>query len=385
MLSTNSPMTNSVPKHKWIRVSEFASEERKIPFKYLYIGTNAEVEKFLKARFDSGSSAVNFSHAKKNILSTIINKTQSYADVIFIDLPFNKEELKAFCDFLKLKESLRRTVLIYNKLQLSDENLSYFKSCNLLDDIVNLQVLDVNYQAKISFLKRLKDQQKRPYMFVVTDEHTKETTAKELCYFFKRVIDVTVSLIALTILSPLMLIIALIIKLESKGPVFYASLRAGRGFKVFRFYKFRSMIADADAKVQKLSHLNQYGSKDKAPVFFKLKNDPRVTKFGKFLRNTSLDELPQLFNVLKGDMSLVGNRPLPLYEAATLTTNEYVERFSATAGITGLWQVTKRGKAEMSAEERINLDITYARKENLFYDFWIMARTPAALFQKTDV
>jgi lipopolysaccharide/colanic/teichoic acid biosynthesis glycosyltransferase len=385
MLSTNSPMTDSVPKHKWIRVSEFASEEKKIPFKYLYIGNNAEVEKFLKARFDSGSSAINLLQAKKNILTTIINKNQSYADVIFIDLPLNKEELKAFCYFLKLKESLKRTVLIYNKQQLSEENLNYFKSCNLLDDIVNLQALDINYQAKISFLKRLKDQQKRPYMFVVKEEYVREATAKGLCYFFKRVIDIIVSLIALAILSPLMLLIALIIKLESKGPVFYSSLRAGRGFKVFKFYKFRSMMPDADAKVQKLSHLNQYGAIGSGPVFFKLKNDPRVTRFGKFIRNTSLDELPQLFNVLKGDMSLVGNRPLPLYEAATLTTNEYVERFAATAGMTGLWQITKRGKTEMSAEERINLDIAYARKENLLYDFWIMAKTPAALFQKTDV
>jgi lipopolysaccharide/colanic/teichoic acid biosynthesis glycosyltransferase len=145
------------------------------------------------------------------------------------------------------------------------------------------------------------------------------------------------------------------------------------------------MVPDADVKVQKLSHLNQYQVSGNGPVFFKLKNDPRITRFGKFIRNTSIDELPQLFNVLKGDMSLVGNRPLPLYEAATLTTNEYVERFTATAGITGLWQISKRGKAEMSAQERISLDITYARKENLLYDFWIMAKTPAALFQKSDV
>jgi lipopolysaccharide/colanic/teichoic acid biosynthesis glycosyltransferase len=167
--------------------------------------------------------------------------------------------------------------------------------------------------------------------------------------------------------------------------VFYTSLRAGQGFKIFDFYKFRTMEVDADKKIEALAHLNQYTTGDTGPLFFKVTNDPRITRFGQFLRNTSMDELPQLFNVIKGDMSLVGNRPLPLYEAATLTTNEFVERFMAPAGITGLWQVKKRGKAEMSIEERINLDILYARRSNLLYDLRIMASTPAALWQKTNV
>jgi lipopolysaccharide/colanic/teichoic acid biosynthesis glycosyltransferase len=106
---------------------------------------------------------------------------------------------------------------------------------------------------------------------------------------------------------------------------------------------------------------------------------------GAFLRNTSLDELPQLFNVLWGDMSLVGNRPLPLYEAATLTTDEWAARFLAPAGITGLWQIKKRGHNEMSVEERINLDITYSQKYSFMYDLWIMANTPFALIQKSNV
>lgn len=146
------------------------------------------------------------------------------------------------------------------------------------------------------------------------------------------------------------------------------------------------MEVDADKKVEQLSHLNQYNATDnKGPVFFKVTNDPRITKVGAFLRNTSLDELPQLINVLRGDMSLVGNRPLPLYEAETLTTDEWAKRFMAPAGITGLWQIKKRGQDDMSVEERIALDITYANKNSFAYDLWIMANTPSALIQKSNV
>jgi lipopolysaccharide/colanic/teichoic acid biosynthesis glycosyltransferase len=145
------------------------------------------------------------------------------------------------------------------------------------------------------------------------------------------------------------------------------------------------MFAGADLRVQELSHLNQYSESEiKGPSFFKFNNDPRVTQVGSFLRNSSLDELPQLVNVLLGDMSLVGNRPLPLYEAATLTTNQCAQRFLAPAGITGLWQIKKRGREDMSAEERINLDIDYANKYNFMYDLWIMANTPSALIQKSS-
>ncbi len=178
--------------------------------------------------------------------------------------------------------------------------------------------------------------------------------------------------------------IALAIRLESKGSIFYISKRAGRGYKIFDFFKFRTMFVGADAKIRELSHLNQYNAGEAGAMFFKINNDPRITKVGAFLRNTSLDELPQLVNVLIGDMSLVGNRPLPLYEAASLTTDEWAKRFMAPAGMTGLWQIKKRGKEDMSIEERLNLDIDYADRFSFMYDLWIMANTPSALIQRTN-
>ncbi len=200
----------------------------------------------------------------------------------------------------------------------------------------------------------------------------------------KRAMDIAVSVTLLLLLSPFMLLIALIIKLESKGPVFYISKRAGSGYRIFNFYKFRSMRTGAEKELKQLAHINQYAETSES-VFFKIKNDPRVTRFGAFLRRTSLDELPQLVNVLIGDMSLVGNRPLPLYEAAQLTNNRIAWRFLAPAGITGLWQITKRGKDNMSAEERIALDMEYAMNWSLLLDLKILFSTFPALLQKENV
>ena len=197
----------------------------------------------------------------------------------------------------------------------------------------------------------------------------------------KRIIDIVISACALVFLSPLFLIVAILIRVDSKGSVFYTSKRVGTGYKIFDFYKFRTMRPGADKEVANLLQNNQYGK----AAFFKLQNDPRVTKLGSFLRNTSIDELPQLFNVLKGDMCLVGNRPLPLYEAELLTTNEWATRFLAPAGLTGLWQVSKRGKKDMSEQERKELDNYYATNFSLYMDFKIIMKTFPALIQKEKV
>ncbi|MCX6205409.1 MAG: sugar transferase [Bacteroidetes bacterium] len=250
----------------------------------------------------------------------------------------------------------------------------------------------------------------------------------------KRLFDIVISGIALIVLSPVFIFIAILIKLESKGPVFYYALRVGRGYHIFRFYKFRSMHFDSDKKLKDLKHLNQYtitsrkkrvsddeisyeflcedckasGGHCQFPVysdtvhmcekewveqsantrgstFIKIKDDPRMTKIGKFIRRTSIDELPQLWNVLIGDMSIVGNRPLPLYEAEKLTTDKYALRFMAPAGITGLWQVEKRGSGKMSENDRLILDNIYAKNNSFFNDIILIIRTIPALFQKENV
>jgi lipopolysaccharide/colanic/teichoic acid biosynthesis glycosyltransferase len=239
------------------------------------------------------------------------------------------------------------------------------------------------FLKKIEALRKLKiyknERGNKPY------ETFTEDAPRVHHFLAKRVTDIFVSLTLLILLLPFLLLISLIIKLESKGPVFYISKRAGAGYRVFNFYKFRSMRAGAENELKGLSHINQYSEKPDKSIFFKIKNDPRVTPFGAFLRKTSLDEIPQLVNVLIGDMSLVGNRPLPLYEAAQLTNNKIAWRFLAPAGITGLWQITKRGREEMSTEERIALDMEYAMKCSFLLDVKILFSTLPALLQKEKV
>lgn len=205
--------------------------------------------------------------------------------------------------------------------------------------------------------------------------------------FMKRAFDVVASGMGLLVLSPLLLITALCIRLESPGPIIYKSKRVGAGYKIFDFYKFRSMRNDADKMLDAISDLNQYAGDDSKSksAFVKFTNDPRVTKVGRFLRKTSIDELPQLLNVFMGDMSLVGNRPLPLYEAEQLTTNEWSTRFLGPAGLTGLWQISKRGQKEMSDQERKELDNYYASNYSIFLDLKIILKTIPALIQKESV
>ena len=256
--------------------------------------------------------------------------------------------------------------------------------------------------------------------------------------FSKRIFDIVTASSILIVLSPLLLLTIIAIRLESKGKVYYIAKRVGR--KTFDFYKLRSMRSGADKLLKELAEKkNQYNNSEVestiqmdetcprcsvlpkgvycSPLkyegtekicdymynhqksliqnnnssFIKIVDDPRITKIGKIIRNTSIDELPQLINVIKGDMSLVGNRPLPVYEAELLTEDQMSKRFLAPAGITGLWQVELRGKGgDMSEEERMALDNKYAdhftgNNYSFWFDIKILLRTIPALLQKSTV
>ena len=246
---------------------------------------------------------------------------------------------------------------------------------------------------------------------------------------WKRLFDIIFASLAIVVLLPFVIIIIILIKVESKGPAMYKSKRVGSNYTVFDFYKFRSMYSDADKRLRELLSMNQYCdietsseydfyNSNQIPIvekdnqslfvsddeviseaafmrdksnrqrnnFVKYENDPRITKVGRFLRKFSIDELPQLINILKGDMSVVGNRPLPLYEAEQLTSDQYIDRFLAPSGLTGLWQVEKRGDSgKLSPEERKQLDIYYANNYNFWMDMKILLKTFTAFVQKENV
>ena len=297
-----------------------------------------------------------------------------------------------------------------------------------INDTVSWNITTAQLKQKIDIIN------KRQELLYARDRKKKDVKHFILPKW-KRFFDVLFSSIALIVLSPVFLIIAIAIRLESKGPIIYRSKRVGTNYTIFDFLKFRSMYVDADKKLKDLAGQNQYRSED-TPVtakefsmeelgglmfgddgviddggllvsddfiipegdfisrqntsddspFVKIEKDPRVTKVGRVLRKYSLDELPQLVNILKGDMSVVGNRPLPLYEAERLTSDESIERFMAPAGLTGLWQVEKRGDAgRLSAKERKELDLKYGREFSFVLDIKILFKTLTAFIQKGDV
>ncbi|HZJ68225.1 MAG TPA: sugar transferase [Kofleriaceae bacterium] len=184
----------------------------------------------------------------------------------------------------------------------------------------------------------------------------------------KRAIDIVVSAISLVVLFPLLLILAIGVRLTSGGPAIFVHTRCGERGRPFRFFKFRSMVADAEARKCELIHLNEV----QGPAF-KIADDPRITRFGRFLRKYSLDELPQLWNVLIGDMSLVGPRP-PTPAEVSAYTRRQAQRLSVVPGITGLWQVSGRNNIT-SFDRWVELDLAYIERWSLWLDLRILART----------
>ena len=192
----------------------------------------------------------------------------------------------------------------------------------------------------------------------------------------KRAIDLGLCLVLLPILLPIGLLCALAIRLETPGPILFAQQRTGQHGVRFPMFKFRTMVANAEELKASLQHLNILPAPD-----FKIPNDPRITRIGKFLRKTSLDELPQVLNVIRGEMSIVGPRPTSF--AASTYDLWHSERLEVVPGITGLWQV--KGRGTMTFDERLRLDIEYMERRSTLYDLKLMAETALAVFKGSGV
>lgn len=320
-------------------------------------------------------------------------------------------------------------ILIGRKFDVDLYKLAFKKKVD--DYLISTSIKDKELINRIRFLTDYrKDNISRKYSQIAKESYQIPIS--------KRLFDITFASITLLLVSPFLILIAIAIAIESKGKVYYAAKRVGR--KTFDFYKLRSMRTGSDSILNELAkEKNQYKSvenisekklstecpkcrqlekgqtcstmlyigsdhicdywyniqKDQLsktkPTFVKILNDPRITRIGKFIRKTSIDELPQLINVILGDMSIVGNRPLPVYEAELLTEDTLSKRFLAPAGITGLWQVELRGKGgNMSETERMKLDNEYADhftegSYSFWYDMKLILRTVPALFQKAEV
>ena len=192
----------------------------------------------------------------------------------------------------------------------------------------------------------------------------------------KRLLDVVLAGLALIVLAPLLVVVALAIRVTSPGPVLFVQERYGLNKRRFRMYKFRTMVPNAEALIAQLEERNEA----KGPIF-KMQRDPRVTPLGGWLRRTSLDELPQLINVLKGDMSLVGPRPMAVRDVQLFDQAWFMRRFSAPPGMTGLWQVS--GRSQLGFDDWVALDLKYIDEWSLGLDLEILARTIPVVFRGT--
>lgn len=349
----------------------------------------------------------------------IIDKIREKFDIIILYEQTNTQTDIKDIESLRKKYPGIYMVLVMDSLT-QQESLQYLKAG--INNTIPFESPQEAIDSLISFQKRrkqqkIKDLQKRG-----------ENIQTFRLPLWKRCFDILFSGTALLGLSPLLIITAIAIRLESKGAIIYKSKRVGSNYQIFDFLKFRSMYTNADKHLKDFNSLNQYQAEEETTediiwgempelseiedgivlisddfviseeayinkrsheqenAFVKLENDPRITRVGRFIRKYSIDELPQLINILKGDMSIVGNRPLPLYEAELLTSDEYIDRFMAPAGLTGLWQVEKRGDSgKMSADERKQLDIKYAKTFSFWIDMRIILKTVTAFIQKENV
>ena len=396
----------------------------------VYLGNNLKTQERLK--YIPGQ-LVRMAENYKNAAQVCTPHVSNEHFLVFYERNVLNEDITAIT---YLRKKCPNVYIILMTDTMTEEERNVYLKCGINDTIhFEASVTDLN--KKIQFISD------REYI-LFSNEAPWRGILKFKIPVWKRLFDIIVASLAIIILSPIFIITAIAIKMESKGPVLFKSKRVGTNYAIFDFLKFRSMYADAEHQLKELSkEHNQYKEQESeepkstitAPLgdqaelammnmgmesemmisdeeimlvgddfvvaesdfnkqkeeeinnaFVKIEDDPRVTKVGKFIRKFSIDELPQLFNILKGDMSIVGNRPLPLYEAEKLTADSSIDRFMAPAGLTGLWQVEERGRGgAMSAEERKQLDITYGQTYNFWMDMKIIFRTFTAFKQKGNV
>lgn len=391
----------------------------------IYIGKNEQLTTYISRELENILSETPFVFKDhEQAVEWLISHPEEKFTIIFFERDKLDKDIETI-QYLRRNFPYLYILLITGELN-PDERLQYIRS-----GVIDTCPLDAQPEALRKFFDFI-----AKYQQDIKRKGKREGDEKILVGSYKipltkRIFDVFVSLFALIFLSPLLVIISLAIWMENRGVVFYKSKRVGSNYHIFDFWKFRSMYTNADKRLKEVERLNQYATdlqeteqptlpfetldgdlpeegaysflvddeaiipekeyisknkQKKRNAFIKIEKDPRITKVGHLIRKYSLDELPQLFNVLKGDMSIVGNRPLPLYEAELLTQDQSIERFIAPAGLTGLWQVEKRGNSgKLSAEERKQLDIYYARHYSVWLDIKIIFRTFTAFIQKEDV
>ena len=396
----------------------------------VYLGNNPKTQERLK--YIPGQ-LVRMTNAYKDAAQVCTPHVSNEHFIVFFERNVRSEDITAIT---YLRKKCRNVYIILLTDNMTKEERDVYMKCGV-NDTINKDASVTALNKKIQFISDREN-------ILFDDKAPKYKILKFKIPVWKRLFDIFFSGLAIIVLSPIFILTAIAIKLESKGPVLFKSKRVGTNYTIFDFLKFRSMYTDAEERLKDLSKTNnQYTEKEEeddhktitAPLgeeaeqdmldmgmesemmisdeeimligddfvvaesdfnkqkeeeinnaFVKIENDPRITKVGRFIRKYSIDELPQLFNILKGDMSVVGNRPLPLYEAEKLTADTSIDRFMAPAGLTGLWQVEERGKGgNMSAEERKQLDITYGQTYNFMLDMKIIFRTLFAFVQKENV
>ncbi len=386
----------------------------------VYLGNNQKTQERLK--YIPGQ-LVRMTNAYKEAAQICTPHVSNEHFLVFFERNVRNEDIAAIT---YLRKKCRSVYIVLMTDTMTDEERNIYIKCGI-NDTIQQEASVTEMNKKIQFISDREN-------VLFSDEVPKRGILKFQIPIWKRLFDIVVATLSIIILSPIFIITAIAIKMESKGPVLFKSKRVGTNYTIFDFLKFRSMYEDAEHQLMELSKdHNQYKDQDAEKpkstipvssgdqaetammnmgmdsemmisdeeimlvgddfvvsesdfnkkkeeendnVFIKIENDPRVTKVGKFIRKYSIDELPQLFNILKGDMSIVGNRPLPLYEAEKLTADSSIDRFMAPAGLTGLWQVEERGRGgTMSAEERKQLDITYGQSYNFWLDMKIILKT----------